>query len=479
MSGSTGRKGESFAEMFARGDVVIAKQRRLSVGDEVEGVVAHVGPDTVFVDLDDKQQGFFETIDLRDEHGELPVKLGDRVKAWVVDTSGGQIKLGKRFGRDIASTERFRVAFEQGVAVEGKVTGTNKGGAEIDLGGIRGFCPFSQLDDRYVQDPTQFVGRSLSFLITKLDDRDVVLSRRALLEREAKGARERVLATLALGSVVKGRVSQIREFGAFVDLGGIEGLVPARELSHDRVRPEDVVQLGDVLEVQVKSIDKKGDKTEITLSLKALAADPWTAIEAVAPVGRVVAGQVSRLAEFGAFVRIAAGVEGLLHVSELGARVRRPEEVLAIGQPVLVRVLSVDAERRRIALAPASEGAAVGAEDRGGSVVVGAIVKAVVEKVENYGVVVQIAGTKGRAGRATIPNAETATRPGTDLRREFPVGREVTAKVIEAGEKRVRLSMRAAAEDAERAEFDSFRASQGASGMGTLGDLLKKKLGKK
>ncbi|MDQ3034028.1 MAG: S1 RNA-binding domain-containing protein [Myxococcota bacterium] len=482
---STERKGESFADLFARGDVPIAKARRLSVGDQVEGVVGHVGPESVFVDLEGNQQGFFESIELRSPptaaqpQGEMSVKVGDTIKAWVVDLEGGQIKLGMRFGREGASNERFRVAFEQRVAVEGKVTGVNKGGAEIDLGGIRGFCPFSQLDDRYTQDPSQFIGRSLTFLITKLDDRDVVLSRRALLERESKDSRERILGTLAIGSVVKGRVTQIREFGAFVDLGGIDGLVPARELSHDRVRPEDVVQLGDVLEVQVKGIEKKGDKTEVTLSLKALAGDPWTAIEAVAPIGRVVAGQVSRVAEFGAFVRIAPGVEGLLHVSELGARVQHAKDAVEIGQPMLVRVVSVDTARKRIALAPASEGAAVGAEDHAAGMVVGAIVKATVEKVENYGVVVQITGTRGRAGRAVIPNAETGTKQGTDLRREFPTGREVTAKVIEASDRRTRLSIRAAADDAERADFDTFRATQAGSGMGTFSDILKAKLNKK
>lgn len=478
---STERKGESFADMFARGDVPIAKARRLSVGDEIEGVVAHVGPDSVFVDIDGTQQGFFDTIDLKDDRGEVTVKLGDRIKAWVLDLTGGQIKLGKRFGRGgEPGTERFRMAYEQGVPVEGKVASINKGGAEVDLGGVRGFCPMSQLDDRYVQDPNAFIGRSLTFVITKLDDRDVVLSRRQLLDREAKGAREKVLSTLAIGSVVKGRVSQLREFGAFVDLGGVDGLIPGRELSHDRVKTEDVVAIGDVVEVQVKNIEKKGDKTEITLSLKALATDPWTAIEAVAPVGRVVAGQVSRTAEFGAFVRLAAGVEGLLHISELGARAQRPEDAgVQIGQSILVRVISVDPVKKRIALAPASEGAQPGAEDRGASVIVGSIVKATVEKVENYGVVVQLVGAKGRAGRAVVPNAETGTKQGSDLRREFPVGKEISAKVIEASGNRTRLSIKAALDDAERADFDTYRSEQGGKGMGTLGDLLAKKMKKK
>jgi small subunit ribosomal protein S1 len=473
------RKGESFAEMFARGDVPVAKAKRYSVGDEVAGIVGHVGRDSVLVDLDDKQQGYFDSVELRSADGGIPLRVGDRIEGWVLDTASEPIKLGKRFGREGgASPERFRPALEQKVPVEGKVVAINKGGAEVDLGGVRAFCPMSQLDERYVEDPQSFVGRTLTFLVTKLDDRDVVISRRALLDREAREGREKLLATVEIGSVVKGRVSQIREFGAFVDLGGIDGLVPARELSHDRARPEDVVQIGDLVEVQVKAIEKKGEKVEITLSLKALAADPWSAIEAVAPVGRVVAGQVSRLADFGAFVRIASGVEGLLHVSELGARVRNPKDVLQIGQSVLVRVLSIDTERRRIALAPASEGAAVGAEDRGASVVVGSVVEAAVEKVENYGVVVQLVGTKGRAGRAVVPNAESGTRAGADLRKEFPVGRIVKARVIEASEGRTRLSIRAAIEDAERADFDTYRAGQPSKGMGTLGDLLAKK-GKK
>jgi small subunit ribosomal protein S1 len=467
--------------------VPIAKQRRLSVGDEVEGVVGHVGPDSVFVDLDDRQQAFYEAIDLRDAEGKPTVEVGDRIKGWVLDTTGGQIKLGRRFGRDGGAgsgSERFQTAFEARVPVEGKVTGINKGGAEIDLGGVRAFCPVSQLDDRYVADAASFVGRTLSFLITKLESGgkqggDVVLSRRALLEREKSEARGRVLTTLSVGSIVKGQVTQIREFGAFVDLGGVDGLVPARELSHDRVRPDEVVQIGDLLEVQVKAIEKKGDKTEITLSLKALAADPWSAIDAVAPVGRVVAGQVTRLAEFGAFVRIGSGIEGLLHVSELGSRVQHPKDAVEIGQAMLVRVISVDTARKRIALAPASDGAGVGAEDRGARVIVGSIVQAIVEKVESYGVVTQIAGSKGRSGRAVIPNAETGTRQGADLRREFPIGKAITAKVIEASDNRVRLSIRAAAEDAERADFDNFRAGQGSSGMGTLGDLLKKKTSSK
>ncbi len=477
----------SFKDMFTRGDIVVAKQRRVSVGEEVEGIVGHVGKDSVLVDLDDKQQAFFELPDLSDAGGKTLVKAGDRVRGFVVSTEGG-IRLGKRFGKGEASVDHLQVAEEQGTPVEGKITAVNKGGVEVELAGVRAFCPASQLDDRFVQDTTQFVGRTLAFLVTKVEGRNVVVSRRALLERESKQARQETLASLAIGDVKRGRVTQLRDFGAFVDLGGVEGLVPLRELSHERVKPEDVVSIGDVVEVQIKAIENKTDakghaKTEITLSLKALAADPWTAIDAVAPVGRVVAGQVTRLAEFGAFVRIAPGVEGLLHVSELGAKVRHAQDVLQIGQPVLARVLAVDPVKKRIGLAIAAEGAAVGSEDRGPAIVLNRVVQAKVESVENFGIVVQIEGTNGRAGRATIPNAETNTRPGADLRREFPVGTVVTAKVTDVGDggrRGPRLSIKAAHDDAERADFDTYKAgTRDQARMGTLGDVLKRKFEKR
>ncbi len=480
---------ESFADLFSRGEVVIAKARVLRNGDEADGLVAYISSDAVFLDLDDKQQAFFERIDLEVVDPitglkTLTVKLGDRLKGFVISMENGQIKLTKRLGKGEVSTEHLQLAFQSGVAVEGKVTGVNKGGVDVELAGLRAFCPISQLEDHRIEDANAYIGRSLPFVITKLEGKNVVVSRRVLLEREAKDSRERTLAGLAIGTSVKGRVSQIREFGAFVDLGGIEGLVPLRELSHDRLRPEDVVQLGDVLEVQIKDIAKKTDakgreKHEITLSLKALAGDPWEHIEVVAPIGKVVAGQVTRLAEFGAFVRIGSGIEGLLHISELGARVTRTEDALTVGQNLLVKVQSVDTTKKRVSLALASDGLAVGAVDKTREVVVGSIVRALVEKIESYGVVVQLQGVKGRGGRATIPNAETNTRPGSDLRKEFPVNKEVTAKVLEASGNRVRLSIKAALDDAERADFDNFRATSNATGMGTFGDVLKAKLSKK
>ncbi|MEQ9080235.1 MAG: S1 RNA-binding domain-containing protein, partial [Sandaracinaceae bacterium] len=379
-----------------------------------------------------------------------------------------------------AGVEQLAAAHEQGLPVEGTITGVNKGGAEVQVAGLRGFCPFSQLDTRYVEDPASWVGQTHLFVIAELKDREVVLSRRRLLEREAAAARETLMEKLDEGATARGRVTQVRDFGAFVDLGGVEGLIPVRELSHDRVqRADDVLSVGDVVEVKVTRIEQDGGKTKITLSLKALAADPWDGIETIAPVGKVLGGQVTRLADFGAFVRLAAGVEGLLHVSELDARVEHPSEQLEVGQQLLVVVRDVDRKRQRLSLTLAQEGAQAGEEAKNLRPVQGALVTATVEKHERFGVFAQVAGTKGRAGRGLVPMAETGLPRGADVRKELPIGTEIRAKVVDATEGRMRLSMRAAKDDAERAVFDDYRQQQEKQGgMGTLGDLLKAKLEK-
>lgn len=472
--------GPSFADLFAQQSMPAGRTKRVSVGDEVEAVVAHITNDAVFVDLDAKQQGFFDRLDLTGPDGELQAKVGDTLKGWVVsiDASSHQVKLGSRLGKD-AGRDQLQTAFEGGLPVEGEVTGLNKGGAEVTLAGLRGFCPMSQLDARYVEDPSAFVGRTLTFLITKLDDRDVVLSRRKLLEQEARDARTKVLGKLQVGAELSGQVTQTRDFGAFVDLGGVEGLIPMRELSHDRVqRADDIVSVGDVVHVKVLKIETKDDKVRISLSLKALAADPWEGVESIAPVGRVVAGQVTRLADFGAFIRLGTGIEGLLHVSELS--VNHPSDALEVGQQLMLAVRGIEHDRRRISLALAADGASLGDAVKDLRPVVGALVDAQVEKVERFGVFVQIDGTKGRVGRGLIPNAETGLPRGADMRRELPEGSKVRAKVIDATEGRMRLSIKAAKDDAERAVFNNFKQAQAEKGgMGTLGDLLSKALEKK
>ncbi len=478
---------ESFAELFAREAVSSGRSRKLSMGDEVEGVVAHISAEAVLIDLDAKQQGYFDRMDLVGPDGELVVKVGDKAKGRVVaiDADGSEIKLATALGKEAGKQQLF-LALEQQIPIDGKIVAINKGGAEVEVAGLRGFCPKSQLDIRFVEDPNTLIGQVLRFEVVEIKDRDVVLSRRRLMEREASAAREAIQSKLEEGATMRGRVTQVREFGAFVDVGGVEGLIPMRELSHDRVqRAEDVVTVGDVVEVKILKLEHEpdpkrgGERLKITLSLKALAGDPWAGALTIAPVGQVVAGQVTRMTEFGAFVRLAPGVEGLLHISELNARATRPEDALEIGEQLLLVVKDVDLARRRISLALSEEGAKPGEKAKDMRPVLNAIVNATVEKHERFGVFVQVAGTQGRAGRGLVPNAELALRAGSDVRKDLPLGTTIRAKVIDATDGRLRLSIRAALDDAERADFDSYKDQQASrGGMGTLGDLLKQKLGK-
>lgn len=481
MSDELETTGDSFAALF-EGQAAPARRKRVRVGDRLEAVVVQIGRELVFVELDGKQQAFIEVSELRGPDGSVDVKVGEKIRAHVVevDEARGSVRLGRSLGRpgNLAAIEQAK---ETGVAVEGKVTGVNKGGLEVDLGGgTRAFCPVSQAGDRFVEDVSALVGQSLRFLVTDVRDggKNVVVSRRALLKREASETIDKVMSEIVPGAVLRGTVASVRDFGAFVDLGGVEGLIPRSEIAHDRsVAVADALKPGDVVEVQVREV-KDAEPTKraapmkkITLSLKALAADPWAELDI--GEGRVMKGTVVRSTDFGRFVRIAPGVEGLLHVSELGRGFKADE-----GEEVLVVVKKLDREAKKIGLVPAPEGAEVGSSVAGVStdIKVGAVVSGTVERIETYGIFVQVDGTKGRAGRGLVPNVELGVPRGTDLRRTFPEGTRVTAKVLETGEGRLRLSVRGAKEAEERADFEAAKGRGAAPrSLGTFADLLKGK----
>jgi small subunit ribosomal protein S1 len=472
---------DSFAALFeGQGRSAAPARRRVRVGDRLEAVVVQIGRDVVFVELDGKRQAFIEAAEVREPDGTIPVKEGETIRAHVieVDEERGSIRLGRSIGRpgNLAAIEQAK---ETGVAVEGKVTGVNKGGLDVDLGGgTRAFCPLSQMGASRVEDPSSLVGQSLRFVVTDVRDggKNVVVSRRALLQREANEAAEKAMSDIVPGAVLKGTVSSVRDFGAFVDLGGVEGLIPRSEIAHDRsVAVADALKPGDLVEVAVREVKdalpaKKGGPTKkITLSLKALAADPWEGVDLAE--GRVVKGTVVRSTEFGRFVRLAPGVEGLLHVSELGRDFKADE-----GEEVRLVVKRLDRQTKKIGLVPAPEGAEIGATvaNVSSDLKVNAIVQGTVERIETYGVFVQVDGTKGRAGRGLVPNAELGVPRGTDLRKTFPEGTRVTAKVLETGEGRLRLSIKGAKDAEERADFEAAKGRQSAPrSLGTFADLLK------
>jgi small subunit ribosomal protein S1 len=281
------------------------------------------------------------------------VKVGDTIEARVAADDGGTLVLRVKLGRGPEVRAELQQAAELGLPVDGMVTEVVKGGVSVDVAGVRGFCPASQLDGRFVDDLNVFVGKKLAFRITKYEPRDLVLSRRALIEEENKKLAAETRKRLQPGAVLRGKVVGFKPFGAFVDLGGIEGMLHVSELGHARVeKPEDLLSLGQELDVAVLKIE--GDR--IALSLKALAADPWR--DAVGPLaeGARIKGKITRLQPFGAFVELAPGVEGLVHISELGAgrRINHPKEIVAVGQDVEAVVLAIDHEKRRLSLSMAA-----------------------------------------------------------------------------------------------------------------------------
>ena len=404
---------DSFASLFEAQDSS-PKQKRLRVGQPVEGRVLSITKTTVFVEVVEagaaataggKTEAYLEIVEVQGPEGELTVKEGDIVRARVVeiDEASGGVRLGRSFGKG-GDAQHLQMAKDSGMPVEGKVTAVNKGGLEVDLGGgARGFCPNSQTGTRAPRgaaagqqnaDLTAMIGQSLQFKVTELKDngRSIVLSRRALLEEAAVDAKKRVLANLEKGALVKGTVTAVRDFGFFVDIGGLEALVPRSEFSHETRELEGKVQAGDEIEAQVLEIrvDEKGE-AKVSLSVKALMPAP-----------------------------------------------ERPAALAA------------------------------------GSVAPGALVEGSVVRIETYGIFLQIEGDASRAGRGLVPVSELGVPRGTDLKKAFPEGTKLKAKVLENAEGRLKLSVRGAQDAAERAEYESVKErGRAPRSLGTFADLLK------
>jgi small subunit ribosomal protein S1 len=348
---------EDFAAMFAESERGKPRAKRPKVGDVIKGKVITIGKEAVFVDLGGKAEGQLEKNQVSDKDGKLLVKVGDEIEARVVSDTGGVLVLRTKVSRGPQASAELQQAAELGIPVEGTVTEVIKGGLSVDVAGVRGFVPASQIDNRFVEDLAPFVGQKLTFRITRYEPRNLVLSRRALLEEAQEKLAGETRKRLAPGAVLRGKVVGFKPFGAFVDLGGIEGMLHISELGFSRVdKPEDVLALGQELDVAVLKIEP-GEKGErISLSLKALVSDPWRDTTASLGEGSRVKGTITRLQPFGAFVEIAPGVEGLVHITELGAgrRINHPKEVVSIGQQVEASVLAVDHDKRRLSLSLAA-----------------------------------------------------------------------------------------------------------------------------
>ncbi|APR85191.1 SSU ribosomal protein S1p [Minicystis rosea] len=479
--GEEGAEGEGGEKKKRRGKPGPAADRdrpAFSIGEEVFGKVSKVTETAVWIDIAGKATGLFDRRELVDE--EPPVE-GDQFIATVASTGvrGGMLMLS-RLPIILEETKKaLEAASQSGEAVMGFVTGAVKGGLEVDLGGLRAFAPASHVDLRHGADLNYLVGQHLDFVVTQYakKGRDIVVSRKKFLEEESKKLRAEALAKVEAGSVHKGIVRKVVQWGAFIalpDAGGVEGLVHMTEASHDRgARLSDIFKQGAEIEVKVLKIDDKG---KLWLSRKALVADPWDTVKDKYPVGSRHKGKVARLQPFGAFIELESGIDGLVHTADLSLKpINHPEEVVKVGEEIEVIVASCDPGAHKIGLHPAPPPGEE-AEPRQ-RVAPHKIVKVAVAQITEGGLVVRILGATGRSSRGFIPAGHTGTPRGTDLRKEFPVGTQLEAKVIEIDPRRgeAKLSIRAVKEDAEKHAYQQYRAGVAREAkFGTFADLMKK-----
>jgi len=343
---------ESFADLFQEKSVA---RKKLQPGDRIEATVVSTGGENIFLDLGGKSEGVLRASEFQDEEGNCTVQPGETIKAFFVGRRGGEMIFTTRLGSGQASLQEIEDAFHAGIPVEGKVVREIKGGFEVRVAGARCFCPYSQMDIRRIEDPEEYIDKTCPFLVTEFSSggRNIIVSARKVLEQEREEQRQQLKKTLEEGMRVKGVVTSIRDFGAFVDLGGVDGLIPISELAWGQTeRVEDILSRGQEVEVAIKSLD--WDRDRISLSLRETTENPWNKVEEKYPVGSIHQGTVARLAAFGAFVTLEPGVDGLLHISKLGAgrRINHPREVLEVGQDITVKIDSIDLEKKRISLVP-------------------------------------------------------------------------------------------------------------------------------
>ena len=466
---------EDFATMFEAS----TKARRVEQGQTIEGTIVAIGPEVALVSIGGKGEAQIDVAELKDEDAAIHVSVGDLIQAVVVSTRGGVI-LSRKGVRNAATQRELENAFHSGLAVEGKVANVIKGGYEVRIARERAFCPLSQIDIVRTADPAVHLGKTYAFRIIEYKDngKSIVVSRRKQLDEEQQASANAVRNSIAPGAVLPGRVASVLDFGAFVDLGGgIQGLLHVSEMSWSRATtPGAVVAVGDHITVKVLRVDEGSGK--ISLGLKQLQDDPWGTAATTYTVGQVRNGRVTRVTEFGAFVELEPGIEGLAHASTFPPTGRPGgwAKTVSVGESAAFEILSIDLAQKRIGIARVEEGSARAADAPAsqGALAPGTIVTGKVERHERFGVFVFL--SPGRTG--LMPFSETGLDRDADMAKAFPIGSEVEVAVLDADAsgRRIRLSRKAVAQQREQAELREYAArpdAAPATPLGSLGDKLR------
>lgn len=438
MTNTTTKPTESFADLFAES---LAKQE-MKQGEVIPAEVVRVDYNYVVVNAGLKSESFIPIDEFKNDRGEVDVKVGDFVSVAIesLENGYGDTVLSRDKAKRLAAWMNLEKALETGELVTGTVTGKVKGGLTVMTNGIRAFLPGSLVDTRPVKDTTPYEGKTMEFKVIKLDRKrnNVVLSRRAVVEASMGEERAKLLETLKEGAIVKGIVKNITDYGAFVDLGGIDGLLHITDLAWRRVRhPSEVLEQGQEITAKVLKFDQ--EKNRVSLGIKQLGEDPWIGIARRYPQGTRLFGKVTNITDYGAFVEIEAGIEGLVHVSEMDWTNKNvdPKKVVQLGEEVEVMVLEIDEERRRISLGmkqckpnPWEEFSATHQK--------GDTVKGQIKSITDFGVFIGLEG--GIDGLVHLSDLSW-TEPGEEAVRKYKKGEELEAVVLSIDVERERISL--------------------------------------
>jgi small subunit ribosomal protein S1 len=459
---------ESFAELFEES----LAAHSLKPGTIVTGIIMEIRDDSVVVNAGLKSEGFVPISQFRNLQGELEVEVGDEVQVALdtVEDGFGETRLSRDKAKRALVWDKLEGAFEGEETIEGKISGKVKGGFTVDIEDIRAFLPGSLVDVRPVRDPAYLEGKDLEFKIIKLDRKrnNIVVSRRAVVESEFSAEREALLERLEEGVIVKGVVKNLTDYGAFIDLGGIDGLLHITDMAWKRVRhPSEIVNVADELDVRVLRFDR--ERNRVSLGLKQLGDDPWSDLSRRYPVGARLFGTVSNITDYGCFVEIEDGVEGLVHVSEMDWTNRNvnPAKVVHTGDEVEVLVLDIDEDRRRISLGmkqcQTNPWESFAATQNKGDKVIGTI-----KSITDFGIFIGLEG--GIDGLVHLSDI-TWQEAGEDAVRNFRKGEEIEAVVLAVDPERERISL--GIKQLDQDPFATFMAehSRGSLVKGTVKEV--------
>ncbi|MBP8980277.1 MAG: 30S ribosomal protein S1 [Syntrophobacterales bacterium] len=450
---ATGREEDmGFRELYEQ------SLQTLQLGEVVEGKVVQINPDMVMVDVGWKTEGYIPAKELRDEEGNISIAVGDRVEVLVDRRDGdGNLVLSKDKAARLKIWDDVKYACENNTTMTGTIVERVKGGLSVDIG-IPAFLPGSQVDIRPIRDLDQFVGQKLDFNIIKYDRKrnNVVLSRRAILEKQREEEKRATLENIQEGKIVEGTIKNITDYGIFIDLGGIDGLLHITDISWGRIsRPADNFSKGQKIQVKVLSFDRERER--VALGLKQLTENPWETIHEKYPVGAIMTGKVVNLTDYGAFVELEPGVEGLVHISEMfwTREIRHPSKVLSPGQQVKVMILEVKTEEKRISLG-LKQTMSNPWETLKEKYPVGTIIKGVVRNITNFGVFVGIEdGIDGLIHLSDISWTQKVKHPA-DV---FKKGQEIEAMVLNVDVENEKFSL--GVKQIEKNPWEEFTAKYG------------------